>query len=799
MVTASTAIASAAGRRPDAEHRVVEEGRALARVDGDELRVLGAGVGREDLLLADRHERRLGVALRGGGQRVGRSGGPRGGQHRRDDGVVRLLATAQRRPDGGQRGQALGAGGQVGHGQVLVAGQRPGPARRGLGPAQRRRPPRGWWPARRGRRRTSRPARARRRARGRSTARSRAPRRRGAPRTRGRPGRRRSAAAPAPSPRRPAQTAPSSSCEQVGEEFRRRGRPAPGRRRRRRSGAARSPRRSRPATRPARRRAARRRCRRRSGRRVGRGGLGWWWDRRGGPCSLSGSASGVVRLPPSQRLQGRGVSPTRSRLLQVALHLRLGARLGLVRVLAVLPLRAPLPEQVPALVEVGLELADAGALLRRCARCPPAACAPRRPARGCGSGCPSRPCRDPARRGVTAAADLRHPALEERRQPPGDHAAGPARRASRAARSSGTRTSRRPVARVPTACPSATSAGHGRSRWASTRASASAVGPAFASTIAVTNAGSLPMTRVPSRKLPAARPSASGPASAAAAASAAASRWGTWLIAATASSCSAAVTGTTSAPTASATSATRSHRGSSVSGSRQTAQRAPVNSPGSVAAWPDRSVPHIGWPPTNRPPNAAPRVSSTGRFTEPRSVIVASGSTVSPSSAVVIAGSGHGEDDDAVELLGDLHAPGGRGVAGRRVDVPAGDRPAGRSQRRGERAAELTEPDDRDRRHGQVARGTPRSTDGRCGTPGRAPWRRAGRPARWPRSGRPRCGCCGAPRRLPRRAGRPDGPPRGTRCARPGRWPACRGCCSPPRGRRRAAPSSRRRAPSRRR
>src|SRR3954447_5419143 len=42
----------------------------------------------------------------------------------------------------------------------------------------------------------------------------------------------------------------------------------------------------------------------------------------------------------------------------------------------------------------------------------------------------------------------------------------------------------------------------------------------------------------------------------------------------------------------------------------------------------------------NRPSNAAPTVSSTGPLTEPRSVTVAAGSTVSPSSAVPITGRG---------------------------------------------------------------------------------------------------------------------------------------------------------------
>src|SRR3712207_7424038 len=51
----------------------------------------------------------------------------------------------------------------------------------------------------------------------------------------------------------------------------------------------------------------------------------------------------------------------------------------------------------------------------------------------------------------------------------------------------------------------ATSSGHGRASCSSTRASAAVVGPALPCTIAVTKPGSLPITRVPSRKLPAAR------------------------------------------------------------------------------------------------------------------------------------------------------------------------------------------------------------------------------------------------------------------------------------------------------
>src|SRR3954471_18896055 len=52
-----------------------------------------------------------------------------------------------------------------------------------------------------------------------------------------------------------------------------------------------------------------------------------------------------------------------SRLLQVALDGRLGAGLRLVGVLVALALGPPLTEQVPALVQVRLELTDPAALL----------------------------------------------------------------------------------------------------------------------------------------------------------------------------------------------------------------------------------------------------------------------------------------------------------------------------------------------------------------------------------------------------------------------------------------------------
>src|SRR5688572_26429387 len=50
-------------------------------------------------------------------------------------------------------------------------------------------------------------------------------------------------------------------------------------------------------------------------------------------------------------------------LLQVTLHLGLGTRFGLVGVLAVLPFRAALAQEVPALVEGGLEFVHPRALL----------------------------------------------------------------------------------------------------------------------------------------------------------------------------------------------------------------------------------------------------------------------------------------------------------------------------------------------------------------------------------------------------------------------------------------------------
>ena len=203
-------------------------------------------------------------------------------------------------------------------------------------------------------------------------------------------------------------------------------------------------------------------------------------------------------------------------------------------------------------------------------------------------------------------------------------------------------------------------------------------------------------------------------------------------------------------------------------------------------------------------PTASPSARSTGTLTEPRSVTVASGPTVEPVQRRGHRRQRHGQDDDAGELPADADAARGGGVAGRRVDVPAGHRAPGRDERRGERAAEL-------------ARG-PRRRRAAPAWSGRGRWSQlAPRPAgaehprqrgrdqpavlrRAPRSGRRPCGCCGAARR-PRpsstvaRAARR----RGTRCARPGRRRPCRGCCSPPRARRRAAPWSRRRARCRRR
>src|SRR5688500_3348918 len=82
------------------------------------------------------------------------------------------------------------------------------------------------------------------------------------------------------------------------------------------------------------------------------------------PCRYNtrkprGRRSGAARSgAPAGASNGSGPAS----LLQVALNLGLGAGLGLVRVLAVLPLRAALAEEVPALVEGGLELVHPGAL-----------------------------------------------------------------------------------------------------------------------------------------------------------------------------------------------------------------------------------------------------------------------------------------------------------------------------------------------------------------------------------------------------------------------------------------------------
>ena len=198
------------------------------------------------------------------------------------------------------------------------------------------------------------------------------------------------------------------------------------------------------------------------------------------------------------------------------------------------------------------------------------------------------------------------------------------------------------------------------------------------------------------------------------------------------------------AAAASAISATRSHRRRSVPGSRQRAQRAPANRPGSTAAWPDRSVPHIGCPPTKRSPHRAATLRSTGVFTEPRSVTVRFGGDVevlergAPSRAAAPRGRRRRQ------LAGDAHPAGGRGIAGGGVDVPAADLPARRDQGRGERATELAEPDDGDR--GRLWAPGHAWSQGRSVRNTRARAVATGRPsARGRRSGRPPCGSCGAP------------------------------------------------------
>src|SRR6476661_5930786 len=154
-----------------------------------------------------------------------------------------------------------------------------------------------------------------------------------------------------------------------------------------------------------------------------------------------------------------------SRLLQVSLHGRLRAHLGLVGVLVVLALGPALAQQVPALVQVGLEPADPGPRLV-----------------GVLLGLAELVLLVDQRVdaaedvGLVHADSLPHPASGT--QPSTKAAfrsviAPPARpTASRAARSSGTRTARTPVGRVAAAWPAAISSGQGRSSCASTRARA---------------------------------------------------------------------------------------------------------------------------------------------------------------------------------------------------------------------------------------------------------------------------------------------------------------------------------------
>jgi hypothetical protein len=86
-------------------------------------------------------------------------------------------------------------------------------------------------------------------------------------------------------------------------------------------------------------------------------------------------------------------------------------------------------------------------------------------------------------------------------------------------------------------------------------------------------------------------------------------------------------------------------------------------------------------------------------------------------------GQRHREDDDAGQLPGDLHPARGGGVARGGVDVPPGDRPPAGRQRRGERAAELPEADDADRRRGH-------RRDGEGGAHAGSPTESHGRPVR---------------------------------------------------------------------
>src|SRR5829696_6113059 len=74
-------------------------------------------------------------------------------------------------------------------------------------------------------------------------------------------------------------------------------------------------------------------------------------------------ANRLLPAAPGHTLRDRSVRPVDRALLEVALHGRLRTGLRLVGVLVVLTLGPPLPQQVPALVQVRLELLHAGALV----------------------------------------------------------------------------------------------------------------------------------------------------------------------------------------------------------------------------------------------------------------------------------------------------------------------------------------------------------------------------------------------------------------------------------------------------
>src|SRR5574341_1563686 len=132
--------------------------------------------------------------------------------------------------------------------------------------------------------------------------------------------------------------------------------------------------------------------------------------------------------------------------------------------------------------------------------------------------------------------------------------------------------------------------------------------------------GDPPATRVVSRNPPPATPRARpSPTPAAVLTNDAAARCGRWLTAATTSSWMPGSNRTTVAPSPFHNRSTESSAMESVRGVGVSTHCAPSNNAGEAAFTPDRSLPAMGWPPTNRS-NSGSRRATTGAFTLPTSV-----------------------------------------------------------------------------------------------------------------------------------------------------------------------------------